>query len=81
MPETKLVLDDLTKGFRTEAGTLPVLAGVSLDVAPGEFVSVIGPSGCGKSTLFNVIAGLELPDTGRVVVDGADATGCTESFA
>lgn len=81
MPETKLVLDDLTKAFRTEAGTLPVLAGVSLDVAPGEFVSVIGPSGCGKSTLFNVIAGLELPDTGRVVVDGADATGRTEPFA
>ncbi|MGH3616018.1 MAG: ABC transporter ATP-binding protein [Pseudonocardia sp.] len=81
MPEPKLVLDDLTKGFRTGAGTLPVLAGVSLDVAPGEFVSVIGPSGCGKSTLFNVIAGLELPDTGRVVVDDADATGRTEPFA
>jgi ABC-type nitrate/sulfonate/bicarbonate transport system ATPase subunit len=50
-------------------------------VAPGEFVSVIGPSGCGKSTLFNVIAGLEQPDAGRVIVDGKDATGRTDPFA
>jgi len=79
--ETELVLDDLHKAFPIDAGTLPVLAGVSLSVAPGEFVSVIGPSGCGKSTLFNVIAGLERPDSGRVLVDGADATGRTEPFA
>jgi putative hydroxymethylpyrimidine transport system ATP-binding protein len=77
MPEAKLVVDAVTKAF----GTLPVLDGVTLDVAPGEFVSVIGPSGCGKSTLFNVIAGLERPDGGRVLVDGADATGRTDPFA
>ena len=64
MAESKLVLDDLHKAY---PGPLPVLDGVSFDVAPGEFVSVIGPSGCGKSTLFNVIAGLE-----RAVAD------CTE---
>jgi ABC-type nitrate/sulfonate/bicarbonate transport system ATPase subunit len=61
-----LVLDGLHKAF---PGPLPVLDGVEFDVAPGEFVSVIGPSGCGKSTLFNVIAGLELPDAGRVEED------------
>ena len=77
MAESKLVVDAVTKAF----GALPVLDGVTLDVAPGEFVSVIGPSGCGKSTLFNVIAGLERPDTGRVLVDGADATGRTEHVA
>jgi ABC-type nitrate/sulfonate/bicarbonate transport system ATPase subunit len=81
VPETKLVLDGVTKAFGTDAGALTVLDGVGFDVAPGEFVSVIGPSGCGKSTLFNVIAGLERPDAGRVLVDGEDATGRTEPFA
>jgi ABC-type nitrate/sulfonate/bicarbonate transport system ATPase subunit len=75
--EGKLVLDDLRKSFPG----LPVLDGVGFDVAPGEFVSVIGPSGCGKSTLFDVIAGLEPPDTGRVLVDGEDTTGRVEPFA
>ena len=75
--ETKLVLDDLRKAYPG----LPVLGGVTFDVAPGEVVSVIGPSGCGKSTLFNVIAGLERPDSGRVLVDGEDATGRVDPFA
>ncbi|HYH33504.1 MAG TPA: ABC transporter ATP-binding protein [Pseudonocardia sp.] len=78
MHESKLQIDDLHKAF---PGPLPVLDGVAFDVAPGEFVSVIGPSGCGKSTLFNVIAGLERPDAGRVVVDGEDATGRVDPFA
>jgi ABC-type nitrate/sulfonate/bicarbonate transport system ATPase subunit len=76
--ETKLLLEDLHKAF---PGPLPVLDGVTFDVAPGEFVSVVGPSGCGKSTLFNVIAGLERPDAGRVLVDGEDATGRVDPFA
>ncbi|MGI9002891.1 MAG: ABC transporter ATP-binding protein [Pseudonocardia sp.] len=76
--ESKLVLDGLCKAF---PGPLPVLDGIAFDVAPGEFISVIGPSGCGKSTLFNVIAGLERPDAGRVLVDGEDATGRTDPFA
>src|SRR4051794_337970 len=72
------MVEDLHKAF---PGPLPVLDGVEFDVAPGEFVSVIGPSGCGKSTLFNVIAGLEAPDTGRVLVDGEDATGRVDHVA
>ena len=78
MARAKLVVDGLAKAY---PGPLPVLDGVSFDVAPGEFVSVIGPSGCGKSTLFNVIAGLDRPDAGRVLVDGADATGRVEHKA
>jgi putative hydroxymethylpyrimidine transport system ATP-binding protein len=82
MAETKLVVDDLHLAYPLEAGgSLPVLDGVSFDIAPGEFVSVIGPSGCGKSTLFDVVAGLLPPDAGRVLVDGEDATGRTEPFA
>jgi ABC-type nitrate/sulfonate/bicarbonate transport system ATPase subunit len=78
MAVPKLVTDGLVKAY---PGPLPVLDGVTFDVAPGEFVSVIGPSGCGKSTLFNVIAGLDRPDAGRVLVDGVDATGRVEPFA
>ena len=77
MTDPKLTVD----GVGLALGALPVLDGVSFDVAPGEFVSVVGPSGCGKSTLFNVVAGLVAPDRGRVLVDGADATGRTDPFA
>ena len=77
MAPARLRIDGLTKAY----GELPVLDGVSLAIAPGEFVAVVGPSGCGKSTLFDVVAGLERPDAGRVLVDGAVATGRTDAFA
>jgi ABC-type nitrate/sulfonate/bicarbonate transport system ATPase subunit len=73
----RLTVDAVAKGYPG----LPVLDGIAFDVAPGQFVSVIGPSGCGKSTLFDVIAGLERPDAGRVLVDGRDATGEVEHVA
>jgi ABC-type nitrate/sulfonate/bicarbonate transport system ATPase subunit len=75
--EQKLLIDGLRKSF----GALEVLDGVEFDVAPGEFVALVGPSGCGKSTLFDVVAGLEPPDAGRVLVDGEDATGRVDPFA
>jgi putative ABC transport system ATP-binding protein len=57
-----------------ESGTAPVaaLAGLSLQVRRGEFLAVMGPSGSGKSTLLNILAGLERPTAGRVIVDGVD---------
>jgi ABC-type Fe3+/spermidine/putrescine transport system ATPase subunit len=51
---------------------LPVLAEASFGVAAGEIVCLLGPSGCGKTTLLRIIAGLEVPDTGRVIFDGRD---------
>ena len=51
---------------------LTVLRDVSLDIAPGEFVGIMGESGIGKSTLLNIIAGLDRPDSGTVIVDGVD---------
>ncbi|RWR29888.1 ABC transporter ATP-binding protein [Sinirhodobacter populi] len=48
-------------------GSTQAVRGVDLAVQPGEFVTVVGPSGCGKSTLFNIVAGLEEPDSGSVV--------------
>ena len=54
------------KDFPTPRGSVRALAGVDLEVAPGEFVAVVGPSGCGKSTLLNIVAGLDEPSSGGV---------------
>jgi ABC-type nitrate/sulfonate/bicarbonate transport system ATPase subunit len=70
-----LELSDITKSYPTPAGHRLVLDGINLRVEPGEFVSIIGPSGSGKSTLFNLIAGLERPDRGRLILDGQALTG------
>jgi ABC-type nitrate/sulfonate/bicarbonate transport system ATPase subunit len=75
MSASKIVADQLTKAFASHPGSLPVIAGVSFDVADGEFVAIVGPSGCGKSTLMNIVAGFERADTGTVLVDGAPLTG------
>ena len=48
------------------------LRGIDLDIARGEYVSIMGPSGCGKTTLFNMIGGLDKPTAGRVYIDGVD---------
>ncbi len=61
---------DVNKSF----GTTPVLRNVSLDVAAGSLTALLGPSGGGKSTLLRIIAGLEQPDTGSVLISGNDAT-------
>ena len=55
-------------------GSVPVVNGVSLRVADGEFVTLLGPSGCGKTTTLRLIAGLAAPDLGRIEVGGSDVT-------
>jgi len=54
---------------------IEALSETHLEIEEGEFVSVIGPSGCGKTTLFNIIGGLETADSGRILVDGHQASG------
>jgi NitT/TauT family transport system ATP-binding protein len=61
------------RGLRKSFGALETIAGIDLEVEHGSFVSVIGPSGCGKSTLLRVIAGLEPPTSGEVLVNGERA--------
>ncbi|PZU86051.1 MAG: glycerol-3-phosphate ABC transporter ATP-binding protein [Chelatococcus sp.] len=61
-----LKLSGISKSF----GPAPVLDDISLDVAPGEFLSLVGPSGCGKSTLLRILSGLELQDRGSVSIGG-----------
>jgi spermidine/putrescine transport system ATP-binding protein len=58
------------EGIRRAFGSVVALNSVSLDVKPGEFFSLLGPSGCGKTTLLRLIAGLDQPDAGSLVLDG-----------
>src|SRR5438477_10893146 len=60
------------RGLRRYFGSVVALNDVSLDIGSGEFFSVLGPSGCGKTTLLRIIAGLDAPDAGSVLLDGQD---------
>jgi ABC-type nitrate/sulfonate/bicarbonate transport system ATPase subunit len=78
----KLDVRGLTQSFPGPGrGTIEVLAGVDLSVREGEFAALIGPSGSGKSSLFNVIAGLDRPTGGQVLIDGRPAIGHNDLVA
>ncbi|MCQ2383620.1 MAG: ABC transporter ATP-binding protein [Paludibacteraceae bacterium] len=65
-----ITVENITKSF----GTLEVLKGVNLHVAPGEIVSIMGKSGAGKTTLLQLIGTLDKPNSGRIVIDGTDVS-------
>ena len=71
----KLTVDHVSKTFRARNTVVQALDDVSLHVHEGEFVCLLGPSGCGKTTLLNIIAGLDMPDSGQVMADGKPVTG------
>ena len=66
---------DVTVRFGRNGQRIEAATGISLDVKPGDFVSVIGPSGCGKSTLLNIVAGFLQPTEGEALLDGRPITG------
>src|ERR1700712_105950 len=71
----KIEISDVRQGSDAAPGRLPVVDGLSLSVADGEFVAIVGPSGCGKSTLLNIIAGFERADRGTIRIDGVERVG------
>ena len=70
-----LEIDHLTREFPAESGMVTALKDVSFKVHRREFVCVIGPSGCGKSTLIRMVAGLDQPTSGRMLLDGKEVSG------
>src|SRR5215469_7054797 len=72
-------LFNITRSLPFERGKIEILKGISLRVERNEFVSLVGPSGSGKSTLLGIIAGLDKPDSGQVLVDGVDITQAGEN--
>jgi len=70
--EPLIRVEHVYKQYETEAGPVPVLTDVNLVVARSEFVAVMGPSGSGKSTFMNILGCLDLPTSGRYLLDGRD---------
>jgi putative ABC transport system ATP-binding protein len=72
----QLVMDvrNITKSLPLGKAQITILKGISFQIAKGDFVSIVGPSGSGKSTLLGIIAGLDNPSSGQVLIDGVDIT-------
>ncbi|HEY6284229.1 MAG TPA: ABC transporter ATP-binding protein [Ktedonobacteraceae bacterium] len=79
-PNMKIVMDvrDITKSLPLGRERIEILKGISFQIMSGEFVSIMGPSGSGKSTLLGIIAGLDNPTSGQVLIDGIDITTMSE---
>ena len=76
----RIVMDvrDITKSLPLDRERIEILKGISFQIYRGEFVSIVGPSGSGKSTLLGIIAGLDNPSSGQVLIDGVDITTMSE---
>ncbi|MCK5389634.1 MAG: ABC transporter ATP-binding protein [Candidatus Thorarchaeota archaeon] len=74
MAQPIIQVQDTNKEFGKGKNTVAALKDVNIEIQKGEFVAIVGPSGCGKSTLLHVMAGLEQPTAGRILVDGVDVT-------
>jgi len=68
----------ITKTIDTGTHRVEILRGVDLELPPGQFVAIMGASGSGKSTLLGLLAGLDTPTSGKVIIDGVDITGLNE---
>jgi ABC-type lipoprotein export system ATPase subunit len=80
-PEAMMLLrfEGVTKNYSSQGQTVPALTEISLNVAKGQFVSLVGRSGCGKSTLLNLAGAMDFPTSGRVRLDGVVTSGLRDA--
>jgi putative ABC transport system ATP-binding protein len=78
-PQTIVSIRDLNKSYRRGSQSVPVLERITFEICEGEFLALMGPSGSGKSTLLNILAGIDKPDNGTVMVGGVDIASLSES--
>jgi NitT/TauT family transport system ATP-binding protein len=71
---TKLQAKNIVKHFDHNGNSVLALDGINLNVEEGDFICIVGPSGCGKSTFLNIVAGLEKPDSGEILLNGNQIT-------
>ena len=72
-------VQEVFKSYRRDSLEIPVLRNINLEIAEGEFIAFMGPSGSGKTTLLNLIAGIDKPTSGTIVIAGTDITELNES--
>jgi putative ABC transport system ATP-binding protein len=77
--ETLVEIRDVRKVYKRDAFDVPVLNGITLDVPRGDFLALMGPSGSGKTTLLNLMAGIDRPTSGRIIVDGKEISRFSET--
>jgi putative ABC transport system ATP-binding protein len=70
---------DLFKSYQRDSLEIPVLRNISLEIAEGDFLAFMGPSGSGKTTLLNLIAGIDKPTSGKILIAGTDITELSET--
>ena len=76
--EPIVLVEDVYKSYRRGSQEISVLQGITLKIEEGDFVALMGPSGSGKTTLLNLIAGIDQPDEGRLIIAGTDITSLGE---
>lgn len=77
--DTMIEAIDVNKEYRRAGAIIRALGDINLTIKSGEFVLVQGPTGCGKSTLLNVLSGIDLPDSGKIIFDGENIARAQES--
>jgi putative ABC transport system ATP-binding protein len=77
--EALVEIRDVRKVYKRDAFEVPVLNGITVDVPRGDFLALMGPSGSGKTTLLNLIAGIDRPTTGKIIVEGKEISRFSES--